>query len=140
LALISFLCRQPLALSFTVADIRHVITFIIFLGLALFASHLSTRLRLQVVNSRRREARVSALYSLSRDIAAVADLDPIIESIVKKVADTIQGEVVLLLPDKDGKPLLRASSEVSGNGFFNENELKLILRTIYLWLRLILSS
>lgn len=112
----------PPTFSFTVADIRYVITFIIFLGLALFTSHLSTRLRLQVVNSRRREARISALYSLSRDIAAVADLEPVIESIVKKVADTIQGEVVLLLPDKDGKPSLRASSKVSGDSFFNDNE------------------
>ncbi|MFZ5643261.1 MAG: DUF4118 domain-containing protein [Bacillota bacterium] len=108
--------------SFTVADIRYVITFAIFLVVALFTSHLSTRLRQQVINSRRREARVSALYSLSRDIAAVADLEPVIKSIVKNVADTIQGEVVLLLPDKDRKPSLGASSEVSGNSFFNDDE------------------
>lgn len=123
MAVISFdFFLVPPTFSFTVADIRYVITFIIFIVVALFTSHLSNRLRLQVVNSRRREARVSALYSLSRDIAAVADLGPVIESIVKKVADIIQGEVVLLLPGKDGKPLLRASSEVSGNSFFNDNE------------------
>lgn len=112
----------PPTLSLTVADIRYSLTFVIFLGLALFTSQLSTRLRQQVLNSRSREARISALYSLSRDIAAVADLEPLIESIAKKVADTIQGEVVLLLPDRDGKPLLRASSGASGNGFFNNNE------------------
>jgi two-component system sensor histidine kinase KdpD len=123
MAVISFdLFVVPPTLNFTAADLRYVITFVIFVLVALFTSHLSTRLRLQVDNSRRREARVSALYSLSRDIAAVADLEPVIESIVKKVAGIIQGEVVLLLPGKDGKPLLRASSEAGGNSFFNDNE------------------
>ncbi|MEW6696883.1 MAG: ATP-binding protein [Bacillota bacterium] len=112
----------PPTLSFTVADIRYVITFAIFLMVALFTSHLSTRLRQQVVNSRRREARVSALYSLSREIAAVADFEPVLESIVKKVADTIEGQVVLLLPEKERKLVLKASSETAGGSFFNENE------------------
>lgn len=112
----------PPTLSLSVADMRYVITFAIFLMVALFTSHLSTRLRQQVVNSRRREARVSALYSLSREIAAVADFEPVLESIVKKVADTIEGQVVLLLPEKEKKLVLKAGSETGGNSFFNENE------------------
>lgn len=112
----------PPTLSFTVTDIRYIITFVIFLVVALFTSRLSTRLRQQVVNSRRREARVSALYSLSKEIAAVAELEPVLESIVKKVAETIEGQVVLLLPDQDNKLELRASSETEGKNYFNDNE------------------
>ena len=113
----------PPTLSFTVADISYLITFVLFVVFALFNSRLSTRLREQVINSRRREARVSALYSLSRDIAAVAELGPVLESIVKKVADTIEGQVVLLLPEKDNKLVLKESSETSADSFFNDHEL-----------------
>ncbi|MEG6522011.1 sensor histidine kinase KdpD [Desulfotomaculum sp. 1211_IL3151] len=112
----------PPTFSLTVADIRHVITFGIFLVVALFTSRLSTRLRQQVINSRRREARVSALYSLSKEIAAVAELEPVLESIVKKVAETIEGQVVLLLPDRDKKLELKASYITVENSFFNANE------------------
>ncbi|GAB6178774.1 sensor histidine kinase KdpD [Desulfotomaculum defluvii] len=109
-------------LSFTVADLRYLITFVIFLMVALFTSRLSTRLREQVLNSRRREARVSALYSLSKEIAAVAELEPVLESIVKKVADTIEGQVVLLLPDKENKLKLKACSEAKEKTFFDTKE------------------
>lgn len=112
----------PPTLSFTVADISYLITFVLFIVFALFTSRLSTSLRQQVINSRRREARVSALYSLSRDIAAVAELEPVLESIVKKVADTIEGQVVLLLPDRENKLVLKDSSGAGGESFFNERE------------------
>jgi len=112
----------PPVLSFTVADIRYVLTFVIFLAVAVFTGHLSARSRRQVVHSRRREARVSALYSLSREIAAVAELEPVLQGIVKKVAATIEGQVVLLLPEKGGKLALQASSETGENSFFNDNE------------------
>ncbi len=112
----------PPTISFTVTDIRYVITFIIFVMIALFTSRLSTRLRQQIINSRRREARISALYSLSKDIAAVAEPELVLESIVKKVAETIEGQVILLLPEKDTKLVLKASSENEGESYFNDHE------------------
>ncbi|SHK89316.1 sensor histidine kinase [Desulforamulus aeronauticus] len=112
----------PPTISFTVTDIRYVITFLIFVMIALFTSRLSTRLRQQIVNSRRREARISALYSLSKDIAAVAEPELVLESIVKKVAETIECQVVLLLPEKDTKLVLKASSENEGESYINEHE------------------
>ncbi len=111
----------PPTFTFTVADVRYVISFAIFLLAALFTGTLSTRLQLQIKSSRRREAKVAALYALSRDIAAVAELDPVLESIARKVADTMEGQVVVLLPDSSGKLFLRASS-ASTDGFLDENE------------------
>lgn len=111
----------PPTLSFTVADVRYIISFAIFLLVALFTGTLSTRLQLQIRSSRRREAKVAALYALSRDIAAVAELDTVLESVARKVADTVEGEVVVLLPDSSGKLVLRASS-ASGESFLDENE------------------
>lgn len=111
----------PPTLTFTVADVRYVFSFAIFLLVALFTGTLSTRLQLQIRNSRRREARVAALYALSRDIAAVAELDPVLESVARKVADTVEGQVVVLLPDNGGKLVLRSSS-ASGESFMDESE------------------
>ena len=112
----------PPVKSFTVADIRYLLTFGIFLMVALFTGELSTRLRQQILLSRRREARISALYSLSREITAVSELQPVMQSIVDKIAETIEGQVILLLPDKEGKLVQNAVSAVEGEGFFNDNE------------------
>jgi len=110
----------PPTLTFTVADVRYVISFAIFLLVALFTGTLSTRLQLQIRSSRRRESKVAALYALSREIAAVAELDPVLDSVARKVADTVEGQVVVLLPDS-GKLALRANS-AAGESFLDENE------------------
>lgn len=108
--------------SFSVEDIRYVLTFVIFLVVALFTGRLSTRLRQQIISSRSREARISALYSLSRDMAAVPDLEKVAESICNKVAETVEGRVMLLLPDKNGRLEVFATSESGGNSFFDDSE------------------
>ncbi|MCL6479169.1 MAG: sensor histidine kinase KdpD [Peptococcaceae bacterium] len=112
----------PPTLTFTVADVRYLISFAIFLLVALITGTLSNRVRQQVINSRRRETRMSALYSLSRAIAAVSELEKVAESIVNKVAETIEGRVALLLPDDNGKLAVIARSAPSGDNFLNENE------------------
>ncbi|GBF32138.1 osmosensitive K+ channel histidine kinase KdpD [Desulfocucumis palustris] len=110
----------PPTFTFTVADVRYVISFAMFLLVALFTGTLSTRLQLQIKSSRQREVKVAALYALSRDIAAVSELDPVLESIARKVADTMEGQVVVLLPDSNGKLVLRAGS--ASASCLNENE------------------
>lgn len=112
------------ALSFTVADIRYLISFAIFLLVALITGTLSTKVKKQVDHLRQGEARVSALYSLSRDIAAVADLGAVLDSIVRKISDTTEGQVVLLLPGNDGRLEVRASSDPEVDNFLNESELE----------------
>ncbi len=113
----------PPTFSFTVTDARYLISFAIFLLVAVFTGTLSTRLKLQIANSRRREARVAALYALSRDIAAVAELEPVLESVTRKVADTMEGQAVIILPDNNGELGLRASS-VPGETGLSESEQK----------------
>jgi two-component system sensor histidine kinase KdpD len=114
--------------TFTVADIRYVLTFGIFLMVALFTGKLSTRLRRQIMISRRREARIKALYSLSREITAVSELQPVMQSIVDKIAETVEGQVVLLLPDQEGKLAPNAVSGMEEEVYFNENE-----KTVAAW-------
>ncbi|WP_088226667.1 sensor histidine kinase KdpD [Desulfosporosinus sp. FKB] len=110
----------PPVLTFTVADLRYLISFGIMILIGYYLGNLSTRLRIQIMNSRQRESQTAALYSLSREIAAVSELDIVLESVVKKVSDIIQGEVVILVPETNGQLALRASSNLKST--FDENE------------------
>ncbi|KLU64404.1 sensor protein KdpD [Desulfosporosinus acididurans] len=110
----------PPVLTFTVADLRYLISFGIMILIGYYLGNLSTRLRIQIMNSRQRESQTAALYSLSREIAAVSELDFVLESVVKKVSDIIQGDVVILVPEKNGQLVLRASSNMGST--FEENE------------------
>jgi two-component system sensor histidine kinase KdpD len=112
----------PPTLRFTVADIRYLISFAIFILVGLITGTLSTKLRKQVIHSQQREAVVSALYALSRDIAAVPDLDTVLESVVRKVADTVDGETVLLLPETGGKLEVKGRSKRGAEDFPDERE------------------
>ena len=111
----------PPYFSFTVADVRYLISFAIFILVALIIGTLSDRLKQQINYSRQRESRVSALYALSRDIAAVDKLDVVLESIANKVAGTLEGQVVLLLPNEDAKLVLQKDS--GSTNFLNDSEL-----------------
>lgn len=110
----------PPILAFTVADLRYLISFAIFILVGFYLGNISTRLRIQLINSRKRESQTAALYSLSREIAAVSELETVLESVVKKVSDVIIGQVVVLVPEPTGQLALRANS--SPETVFEENE------------------
>ncbi len=107
--------------TFTVDDFRYVISFAILMTVGFVTGTLSDRLRNRISFSRDREQQVSTLYSLSRDLTAVDKLDRVLESIARKIAETLDGQVVLLLPDDKGKLVLRQSS--CSEHFLSDSEL-----------------
>lgn len=111
----------PPIFMFTVADIRYLLSFVIFMLVGIITGTLSDRLKKQVNYSRQRESRVLALYALSRDIAAVGQLDDVLESIVSNVSGTLEGQVVLFLPNEKGNLVLQRDSGL--NNFLNDSEL-----------------
>jgi len=113
----------PPVFSFSIADARYLVSFFIFLLAAVFTGTLSTRLQQQVRQTRKREARTAALYSLSREIAAVSELEPVLESVVRKVAESAESLVVALLPDERGALVKRASSAPGEKDFLDESEI-----------------
>lgn len=100
----------PPILSFSVTDLRYLISFSIYLLIGAYTGKLSSRLREQVLNSRKREAQTSALYSLSREITAVSDLDCVLKSVIKKITEILGGQVAIFLPNIKGDLVLRADS------------------------------
>ncbi|OPX86139.1 sensor histidine kinase KdpD [Pelotomaculum sp. PtaB.Bin117] len=113
----------PPTYSFTVGDLRYLISFSIFLLVAFLTGTLSARLRQQITSARQRETRTAALYALSREIAAVAELRQVLASVARKVAESVEGQVVVLLSDKNGKLVLQACSSNQDRSLLNENEL-----------------
>lgn len=100
----------PPTFSFTVADLRYALTFAVFLSVAVLTGRLATGLRQQIRTIQRRETQTAALYALSRQMTAVSDLNAIAESIVVHVAESVDGEVALFLPDETGHLAIRRST------------------------------
>ncbi|NBJ14898.1 MAG: DUF4118 domain-containing protein [Dehalobacter sp. 4CP] len=111
----------PPYFTFTVDDFRYLISFTILMLVGFSTGTLSSRLKDQIINSRQREQQVSTLYSLSRELTAADNLEVVLDNIARKIADTLDAQVVILLPDERGKLILRQSS--NPEHFLNKNEL-----------------
>ncbi|MCO1602312.1 sensor histidine kinase [Desulfosporosinus nitroreducens] len=111
----------PPIFKFTVADLRYLISFAIFMLVGFITGTLSDRLKKQVNYSRQRESSISALYSLSRDIAAVDNLDAVLDCIVSNISKTLEGQVMLLLPNEKAQLVLRKDSGLKS--FLDNSEL-----------------
>jgi len=112
----------PPTLSVTIADLRYLIIFFIFLLVALLMGTVASRLHLQISYARRREISMISLYGLSKEMAALDELDSLLQTVLQKIRQTIEGEVVLLLPDEGGKLEIRPKNSNQSLTFFDENE------------------
>ena len=93
----------PPYLSFAVSDTEHLITFTVMLTVALVISGLTVRIRAQADRARDRERRIAALYALSRDLATTRDVDGLLDTAVRHIADVFPGQLAVLLPGDDGR-------------------------------------
>ena len=91
----------PPVYTFTVAGLRDLLNLIVFLIVAILTSNLTSRVRDQAEAAKRREARTAALYALSRQIAAAAELPDVLQAIVTYVAQILGAKVVIWLPEAD---------------------------------------
>jgi two-component system sensor histidine kinase KdpD len=103
---LSVLCYNffflPPLYEFTIADPANVVALFFFMFVAVAASALGTRSRAQA-EAARREARTTAeLYTFSRKIAGVIELDDLLWIIVTHLARLLNAEVAVLMPEKAG--------------------------------------
>ncbi|PWI57551.1 DUF4118 domain-containing protein [Sulfoacidibacillus thermotolerans] len=91
----------PPIFSFSVSDLRYLISFAVFLVVAILTATLAFRLRQQVYESQQREADTASLYQLSKRMTALDDLDDMATAIVSHVADTFHAPVWIVLPKGD---------------------------------------
>ncbi|KRE75514.1 DUF4118 domain-containing protein [Paenibacillus sp. Soil750] len=105
----------PPLLSLTVADLRYILTFVVFLCVAGLTSSLASKLRNQFQQAQKKEANTAALYALSRKITAISDLDILLKQILQYVADTLDAKAAIILPNQHGEQQVEASSKESGD-------------------------
>ncbi|CAH1207867.1 Sensor protein KdpD [Paenibacillus allorhizoplanae] len=105
----------PPLLSLTVADLRYILTFVVFLCVAGLTSSLASKLRNQFQQAQQKEANTAALYALSRKITAISDLDILLKQILQHVADTLDAKAAIILPNQHGEQQVEASSKDSGD-------------------------
>ena len=89
--------------TFSVSDVRYVLTFGVMLVVALVLGNLTGRIRSQAEAAREREQRTSALYGLSRELAAARDRDVVLAAALKSLRDTFAIDAAVLLPDEAGE-------------------------------------
>ncbi len=112
----------PPTFSFLVANIHYLLSFIVFLLVALMTGTISGRLRQHVTHAHQREARTAALYALSRAIAATNEMEQVLEHVARKVAEIAESQVAIWLPDDQGILAMRASAGLQQNGGLDESE------------------
>ena len=96
--------------SFRISDAQYVVSFAVLLVTALVVSGLTQRVRRQAQAVRTRYLRTIALYFMSRMLAAAVDKSAVLRAASRHVADVFGGEVIILIPQSDGRLIIDGST------------------------------
>jgi two-component system, OmpR family, sensor histidine kinase KdpD len=96
-----FLFVAP-SVTFAAHKGQFLITLVVMLVVGQLVGGLAVRVKSQATMARRREQRTQALYSLSREMAAVRSRDAVAEALCRHVSHIFNGRAELYLPGPDG--------------------------------------
>jgi len=102
----------PPRLTFAVADTQYIITFIALFTVSLIISSLVSKARERAEAVRDREAQTNSLYYLSRDLAAIADIETLVEAVLKNVGESLNARVAVILPEGERLKVAAASKGI----------------------------
>ncbi|GGC81957.1 sensor histidine kinase [Chelatococcus reniformis] len=88
--------------TFTIADPTNVASFLFFTIVAVLVSNLAARVRAQAVTAQARSRTTEALYSFSRKLAGVTNLDDVLWATAYQMASMLKLRIVFLLPGAQG--------------------------------------
>jgi two-component system sensor histidine kinase KdpD len=98
--------------SFVIGDVWYLITLIGLLTVGLIVSTLIVATRAEALAARRREARVSALYSFTQSLASGNELDQILDGVTRHFIEIFRRPIVVLLPTAQGLTVRFSSAEL----------------------------
>ena len=98
--------------SFAIGDIWYLITLIGLLTVGLIVSTLMLATREETRAARRREARISALYSFTKSLASGNELDQILAAVARHFQEIFRRPIVVLLPNGEGLTVRFSSAEL----------------------------
>jgi two-component system sensor histidine kinase KdpD len=100
----------PPRFTFYISRFQDFMMFGAYFIIALVIGHLATQLREREQSERRREERATALYRLTRSLAASRDLDEALPKILALIKNSFQADAALWLRDEGGLSRHPASS------------------------------
>ena len=92
----------PPRYTFYIREVHDFIMFGMYFAVALIVGHLTARLRERVDAEQRGEARATALYHLTRALAASRDLAESTATIMQIIGETFHAKAALLVRDESG--------------------------------------
>jgi two-component system sensor histidine kinase KdpD len=107
LSVFSFFFLSP-SRSLVITDTPYLITFTVMLIVALVISQLTVASHRQAEAARLREHRTAALHALSRQLASSRGTDTLLQIAVHHIGEVFDSQVLALLPDAQGRLLVRA--------------------------------
>ncbi len=98
--------------TFSVADSEYIFTFIGLFTVGVVISTLVAKSneRLEVV--REREVQTESLYSLSRDLAVAADMDAIMDAVLKNISEALNAQLAILVPEGEQMKIMAISQDL----------------------------
>ena len=102
----------PPRFTFYISRVHDFMMFGAYFVIALVIGHLASELRQREASERRREERATALYRLTRALAASRDLDEALRAVVKMVKEAFDADAAIWLRDPGGLMLQTASALV----------------------------
>ncbi|HEY4249254.1 MAG TPA: ATP-binding protein [Lacunisphaera sp.] len=94
---------MPPRMSFSVLDVDDALMLGTYFTAALIGGLLTTRIHEQEKDERQRERRATALFHLTRELAAVRTLDETARTALREADDLFQARTALLLLSSDGQ-------------------------------------
>lgn len=113
-AILSFLAFNFLFIppfhTLSVDSLNHVLALVVYLGVAISTGQLVARVRARTEIAQREQRRTALLFELNAALIGEVKLDSILSTIVLRVVQVYgAGGSRILLPDKDGILMIRAS-------------------------------
>ncbi len=103
----NFFFIEPLA-TFTIASPHEVFAFFVFIGAALLAGGLASRVREQAQAARARTVSVQSLYDFARKLSGTANGENVVWAAVSQLHETFNKTAVILIPRDDELALAAA--------------------------------
>jgi len=91
----------PPVISFTVADLRYLISFAVYLAVAILTASLAARLKQQVLYSKQKEKQTATLYALSKQISSAVDMSSLLERFSTQLSDMLNMDVTIYLSEEE---------------------------------------
>ncbi|MBI1215782.1 MAG: DUF4118 domain-containing protein [Alphaproteobacteria bacterium] len=113
----NFFFTEP-RFTFNVYDSSYWLTFTVMFLTSVTISSLATKLRDQLMLARRREHETQIFYNLTRELTATRTREEMSETVIRRISQTIGGDICIWYPGKKGMLELVYGSETGD--FFKE--------------------